>query len=137
MKGKKKLTGYAVCLLFGTAIFLIVCETNGYRTLTSEQEKARILCDAFTIPGIMLVLGSGLVFAANHGAFYGIGYGLRTVKDHLLPFLPHEYVRYGDYIARKKEKKVTGYSFIFYTGLIFLVIAVILLIRFNILYPNA
>ncbi len=134
---RKKITGYALCAVFGAAVFILICRLNHYTELESDQERLRVLCDAFTIPGLLLVALAGLIYAANNGAFYGISYGLRTAKQILLPFLPNEYVKYRDYIAKKKEKKVTGYRFIFITGLVFFIIGIILLIRFNMLYPDA
>ena len=133
----RKAIGYAACVLFGIVGFLLICWINDYWTLDSDQERLRVLCDAFTVPGLLLVFSAGLIFAANKGAFYGVGYGLRTAKEILLPFLPHEYVKYRDYIARKKARKVQGYRFIFVSGLVFLVVGIVLLIRFNILYPDA
>ncbi len=134
---RRKVIGYTVCGLFGIVGFLLICWINDYWTLESDQERLRVLCDAFTVPGVLLVFGAGLIFAANKGAFYGVGYGLRTAKEILLPFLPHEYVKYRDYIAQKKEKQVKGYRFIFISGMVFLAVGIVLLIRFNILYPNA
>ena len=134
---RKKITGFAICVVFGIAVFFLVCWLSHYTTLETDQERLRVLCDAFTIPGILLLAAAGLIWAANNGAFYGISYGLRTAKQILLPFLPSEYVKYRDYIEKKKEKKVTGYRFIFITGLVFLLAGVILLVRFNMLYPNA
>ena len=137
MTVRKKAAGYVLCVVFGAVVSVLVCWLNHFPELETDQEKLRVLCDAFTVPGLFLVAAAALVYAANNGAFYGIGYGLRTAKEILLPFLPHEYEKYGDYIARKKEKKVSGYRFILITGLVFLVIGIILLIRFNVLYPDA
>ena len=137
MTVRKKAAGYVICVVFGAAVFILICWLNHFLTLETDQERLRVLCDAFTVPGLLLTAAAALVCAANNGAFYGIGYGLRTAKDILLPFLPHEYVKYRDYIAKKKEKKVSGYRFILITGLVFLAVGIILLIRFNILYPDA
>ena len=134
---RKKIIGTILCVVFGAAGFFAVCWISRYTELETDQERLRVLCDAFTVPGLLLLGLAALIFAANNGAFYGIGYGLRTAKEILLPFLPHEYVKYRDYIAKKKEKKVSGYRFIAITGLVFLTVGIILLIRFNLLYPNA
>lgn len=134
---RKKIIGYAICFGIGAGLFFLVCWLERYPALETDQERLRVLCDAFTIPGLLLAAAAGLVFAANNGTFYGLGYGLRTAKQILLPFLPSEHVKYRDYIAKKKEKKVSGYGFILISGLVFLLVGIILLIRFNMLYPNA
>lgn len=134
---RKKIVGYAICFGIETILFFLICWLGHYTALETDQERLRVLCDAFTIPGLLLVALSGLIFAANNGTFYGLGYGLRTAKQILLPFLPSEHMKYRDYIAKKKEKKVSGYRFILISGLVFLLAGISLLIRFNVLYPNA
>ena len=96
-----------------------------------------MLTDAFTIPGILLSLGCALIFISNQGGFNGLFYGLRRGKEILLPFLPHEYVKYPEYVEKRKEKKVTGYGFILHVGLVFLAVGIVLLVLFNARYPNA
>ena len=117
-------------------MFLVLYLDN-YWSLDSEQEKLRVLTDAFTIPGILLSLGCALIFISNQGGFNGLFYGLRRGKEILLPFLPHEYVKYPEYVEKRKEKKVKGYGFILHVGLVFLAVGIVLLVLFNARYPNA
>ena len=134
---RKKVIGFVLCCIFGAVICFLICWLNHYADLESDQEKLRILCDGFTIPGVILIGASALIYVSNKGAFYGLGYGLRTAKEILLPFLPHEYVKYRDYVAKKEKKKVNGYGFVLIAGLLFLAVGIFLLIRFNVLYPDA
>ncbi len=122
--------GYGFCLLYGVGLLLLVLHTYGYAAAGTEAERLRILCDAFTIPGVTLMLGAGLMAVYNQGVFTGVTYGLRRVKDIFLPFLRSEYVRYPDYKRQKEEKKIRGYSCMFYTGLALTIPAVYCMIRF-------
>ena len=134
---RKKLIGYGISAVLGTALLFLVLYLGNYWNLESEQEKLRVLTDAFTIPGILLALGCALIFISNQGGFNGVLYGLRRTKEVLLPFLPHEYLRYRDYVDRRKEKRVKGYGFVLHVGLAFLAVGIVLLILFNVRYPNA
>ena len=122
--------GYAVSLLIGAGLVLLILNNYGYGTAETEQEKVRILCDAFTVPGLTLMLSAALVAVYNQGIFTGVTYGLRRMKDILLPFLGTEYIKYPDYKARKEKKKVRHYSFLFFSGLLFTLPAVYFMIRF-------
>ena len=54
------------------------------RTLPAE-ERYRILCDAFTVPGLMLVLIAALVALSNEGSFDALGYAVRYTVRRLIP----------------------------------------------------
>ena len=132
---KSVLIRYGVSAVIATALLFLILFLNGYWNLTEPQDKLRVMCDAFSLPGILLVLTSGLIFASNAGAFDGLIYGLRVGVEIILPFLPHKYVKYRDYIQKRREKKVKGYSFIFFTGAAFLTAGLVLLIVFHVKYP--
>ena len=108
--------GYCVCIAIGVALVLLVMDNYGYADAETEAERYRILCDAFTIPGVTLMLSAGLVAMYNQGVFTGVTYALRRTKDILLPFLKTEYIKYPEYKRRKEQKKVRHYSFLLITG---------------------
>ena len=132
---KSILIRYGVCAVVATALLFLILWLNKFWTLTEPQDRLRVLCDAFSLPGLLLVLTTGLIFVANAGTFNGLLYGLKTGVEIVLPFLPHKYVRYRDFVAKRKEKRVKGYSFICFTGLAFLAVGIILLVIFHVRYP--
>ena len=104
-------------------------------SLQSTMEKYRILCDAFTIPGLVLVMIGALMAVSNEGALYGVTYVLGYAFRILIPGKRHEHERYYDYVERKREEgKVKGYGFLFIVGGISLAIAIIFMILFYRLY---
>ena len=49
------------------------------------EERYHILCDAFTVPGLMLVLITALVALSNEGSFDALGYAVRYTVRRLIP----------------------------------------------------
>ena len=132
---KAKLIAYGICLLLAVGIMLLVLWINDYWTSEEPMDRARILADGFSIPGALLVLAAGFLFVSGQGIFHGVMYGLKRAKEIVLPFLPFEYVPYREFIKRREKKKVTGYGCVFFTGLAFLIVGIVLIVRFNRLYP--
>ena len=132
---KEKLVSYGICLTVAAGLLLAVLGINGYWKCEEASERARILCDGFSVPGALMVLASGAIFASGQGAFNGVLFGLKRAKEIVLPFLPSEYVPYREFIKKREKKRITGYGCIFFTGLVFLLVGIVLLIRFNRMYP--
>lgn len=101
---------------------------------SSTMEKYRMLCDAFTIPGIILLAVGALVALSNEGVFYGLSYALTHFVKMLFPFGGRNQERYYDYVERKRENRTTGYGFLFIVGAVFMAIALVFLILFYRLY---
>ena len=98
----------------------------------NAQETMRAYADAFSATGILLVAAGALVFASGEGMFDGISYaGIFAVRA-LIPGMRHNgpMEKYGDYKLAKSEKRIKGYSFLFYVGLAFLLVGTI----FTVLY---
>lgn len=90
------------------------------------QDQYRFLCDAFTIPGLLLILSGALMWVANEGALNGISYCLRLAVFALIPGKRKDgYEKYGDYVERRSKKRVQGYSFLFVSGVVAMVIALV------------
>ena len=131
---RNRLIRYGVSAVVATALLFTVLIVNRYWSQDDAQSKLRILCDAFCVPGLLLMLSTGLVFCRNAGAFNGLFYGLRTAKEILLPFLPYEHMNFRQYVEKRSEKKIKGYSFLLITGAAFLTVGLILLVIFHIRY---
>lgn len=90
------------------------------RTLPAE-ERYRILCDAFTVPGLMLVLIAALVALSNEGSFDALGYAVRYTVRRLIPGAGLRQETYGEFVERRREQgRVKGYGFLLHVGLVFL-----------------
>lgn len=127
-QSKSQLIRYGCSALFTIALVsLNLWLTDGWDDMGTAQ-RYRVLCDAFTIPGIMELMIGCLLALSNAGAFLGIGYALSTGLSKLIPgkglTMPEKYY---DYVQRKREKRVTGFGFIWVTGAITLAIAIVFL----------
>ena len=118
---KGKLAAYAICVAVAVGLLLLVLTIGGYWKAEDPMDRARILCDGFSVPGALLVLAAGILFASGQGAFNGV--------------LRSEYVPYREFVKRRAKKKVTGYGCLFFVGLLFLIVGIVLTVRFNRLYP--
>ncbi len=125
---KHGITG-GVCL----ALAAVYSLTRDFGVL-SLVGKLRILCDAFTIPGILCLCVGALLWVSNDGFFYGLSYCLEIAWKALIPGGRRKMERYYDYVTRKKEKKVTGYGFLFAWGGVCMAVAIVFLVLFYRLY---
>ena len=137
MNKKKLLTTlikYACCIIPGALISWLVLDQHGFAYAT-EVDRYRILCDAFTIPGVILIMAGALVWISNLGGFDGIAYSLKIAIKRLIPLgsvEPPE--KYFDYVERRKSRRLKGYHFIFITGIGFLAVALFFMYKFYQLY---
>lgn len=127
---KKLLVRYSIAIAIAGALTIAFLALQGFDEANSTEMRLRLLADAFTIPGVIFMLVAGLVWVASDGFFDGLTYGLRWCARTLIPFtrIPDE--KYYDYKMRKKEKRARGYSFIFFTGLGFFVVAIVFIVLF-------
>lgn len=94
---------------------------HGWSSVLPEEERFRILCDAFTVPGLMLVLITALVALSNEGSFDALGYAVRYAVRRLIPGLGLRQETYGEFVERRREQgRVRGYGFLLHVGLVFL-----------------
>lgn len=123
-KLKTKLLQYginiAICGVI--AVFYIVSRDFGTLALVDQY---RILCDAFSIPGLLSILSGALMWVAGEGALDGVGYVLSYAIHALLPGSQHKGERYSDYKLRKHGKKVEGYGFLIVVGLAFTAVSLV------------
>ena len=109
---KKNLIKYGLATLFGvilTAVYLLLRDFTGTEPL---EERYRMLCDAFTIPGTVLMLSAALIALANAGSFTGIGYSMKYFFNRMIPGMAlQRQETYADYLERREGKKITGFGF--------------------------
>ncbi len=126
---KKTLLKYLIAMAVGAVIVLMMLWGQGYFTETNWRQQCRLLCDAFTFSGLIIMLLCALVWVSNRGMFLGIGYAFGRLFHTLLPFLPKSKETYAEYRERKLERGgVHGYGFLFLTGLLYFAVAIVFLI---------
>ena len=130
-KLKSLVIKYTISFVVSSFLVYLTLHLQGYGELTDMVDKYVVLANAFTIPGVIFICISILIAVSNEGIFYGITYATTFVWKMLVPGTSKDYEKYGDYVERKKEKtSVKGYSFIFFTGCIFTLIAIVFIILY-------
>ena len=119
-------SGIALVLGLGVAALYI------FSRRTEEMDLVqwyRVLCDGFTIPGLMMILVGLLFWLGNLGAFYAFGYLFRYV---IKAFAPDaiKIGRYLDYVEEQREKQLKGFGFLFVAGGILMTVAIVFLALF-------
>lgn len=127
---KSKLLTYGIT--GGACLLLAVSYLIGANFLELEgPDRLRILCDAFTIPGLLCLFSGVLIWLAQEGSFDGIGYVVSYAFHALLPGSLNKRESYKDYLERKKEKKPISFGFLLITGAVFTGIALVFLMLFH------
>lgn len=97
-------------------------------------DQYRMLSDAFTVPGILLLMFGCLIWISNLGALDGLAYAVSFAVRSLIPGGRYRDEKYGDYVERKREKRVKGYGFLFISGSVTMAVAIVFMILFYSLY---
>lgn len=132
---KGRIVKYCFAILFCVLLIWLYLSNSDFASL-SRLERYRVLCDAFTFPGLLLIMIGLLVWVSNQGALDGISYAMRGLYRAFIPGagLRQNFVNYYDYVKNKREKRVKGYGFLFSVGGVCLAIALVFLGLFYSLY---
>ena len=133
-KNKRRLSvliKYLVSLVVGALFVVMVLFIANYFSATETIERYKILSDAFTFAGVLLILFAALVFISSKGGFDGIGYSLSRLVKMLIPFANRSDETYAQYKERKRAKGITkGYSCVFFSGLAYFAVSIVFLILY-------
>ena len=123
-----KTKSYLIAAGAGLTVAALVAYWRGLFRSVSPEAAYAALCDAFFVPGALMVC-IGLLGFISYGGFYDIfGYSLYSLRR-LLPFhREKKQPRYYDYRVMKAEKRHKPNYVVLKVGLVFLALAVIFLI---------
>ena len=96
----------------------------------SLSEKYCILCDGFSIPGMLLVLSGVLMWVDAAGGMDTIAYLMSFLPRMIAPGAFGEPEQLLDYVEARRAKRTKGYGFLYIVGFIFLGIAIVFLVLF-------
>lgn len=130
---KGNLLKYGIsALVCGVLVFIYVGARDF--SIQSRMEQFRILCDAFTIPGVLAIMFALLLAISNEGFFLGLSYAVGVAMKALVPGGRLKIEKYYDYVERRKGKKITGYGFLFLVGGCCMAAAMVFMVLFYQLY---
>ncbi len=112
---------YLVTVGIGALLVLFVLLARGFFEFPELREQYRILSDAFTTAGVVLIMVGVLIWVSTTGLFDMINYALGKFGRALIPFSKKSDEKYYDYVMRKREHRLSGYSFVFIVGVLYMV----------------
>ena len=132
---KLALAKYGISSGIAFVLIWIYCSSRNL-SLQIPMERWRILCDAFTIPGLCYIMIGFLMMIANNGFFDMLSYACSKAVGVFLP--GHGFVddgeKYYEYVQRKRGKRVTGFGFLFVVGCVLMAFALLFMFLFYRLY---
>ena len=135
----KNLMKYGIAVAIGLILVYIYVASRidlGNLAAVAKGDLNLILCDAFSIPGLLLLLAGLLMTLSNHGALDGVGYVAVNALKMLIPGGAIKAERYKESLERKRANRVRGYGFLFVTAIAFLAIAAVFMALFYSLYQK-
>ena len=103
---------------------------------TALVDWYRILCDAFTVPGLLFLMFGAFMSLSNEGALDGLGYVCVNGLKMLIPGGGMKTETFKDYLERRRNNRVRGYGFLYVTGFGCLAIAAVFMILFYSVYQR-
>ena len=118
---------YAITTAIAGVFAILIVISRDFEGAKTLADKYRILADAFTIPGMLLVLIAAMVWISTTGFFDALTYAFGYVGSRMLPFFgaTHKHETYYDYKVRKNDKRFSGYGFMFVVGAVFVLISIV------------
>ena len=103
---------------------------------TALVDWYRIVCDAFTVPGLLFLMFGAFMSLSNEGALDGLGYVCVNGLKMLIPGGGMKTETFKDYLERRRNNRVRGYGFLYVTGFGCLAIAAVFMILFYSVYQR-
>jgi len=120
--------GLATGIALAYAIYTVISQNAFSQDL---RGMLRIISDGLFLPGALMLLIGLLLVVSNHGAFDALAYTGKSIKRLFIPERPGEKrVNYREYVEQRREKKTTGFGFLFIVGGVFTVIGLIVMLVF-------
>ena len=125
-RAKINLTKYGITCGLAFVLIWIYCSSRDL-FLQSTMERWRILCDAFTLPGLTYIMVGFLMMIANEGFFDMFSYAASKAAGMLLPGrgFADKHEKFYDYVMRKRDKRVTSFGFLFVVGGVLMAFALV------------
>lgn len=119
--------------IMGVATWLIL-SLRGYSGADAPDVRYLNLADSFTIPAVIMLMVGLLAWISTTGCFDMFSYGISRAKESLIPSVNKQKdEKFYDYKVRKDKSRIKGYSFLFISGGVYFIPAIV----FNVLYYTA
>lgn len=93
-------------------------------------ERYCVLCDAFSLPGLLLLSVAILMSINNAGGLDTLAYLMSFLPRIIAPGAFGEPEKLLDFVEKRRQKRKKGYGFLYVVGLVYLGIALYFLVQF-------
>ena len=121
---------YSITTLVAGLVSLAALSANGFFSASAEIVKYKLLADAISVPGMILILLPVLIWISGEGVFDGLTYALSILGRSLTFRGLKKQEKFYDYKMRKAENRMSGYWFMLLVGVGFVLVSSIFLVLF-------
>jgi hypothetical protein len=121
---------YLFTILPAIAASALILLINNFGAAEGLQERYRLLANAFTTPGIILIMMGILVLVSREGTFDMLGYGVTKAFYRFSQRSDRAFESFYDYKQRQIKKERGSILHLFVVGAVFTLVATV----FTVLY---
>ena len=126
---RTRLLKYGITAVLTAAVVIYYAASRNVLSL-ERIEQYHVLCDAFTLPGIFLMLFGLLMLMNDLGALDTLAYFGHYLLHTFMPVAFGEGKSYLDFIEERRSSRKGGFGFLFVVGGVFTAVGVVFLILY-------
>ena len=126
---RTRLLKYGITAVLTAAVVIYYAASRNVLSLETI-EQYHVLCDAFTLPGIFLMLFGLLMLMNDLGALDTLAYFGHYLLHTFMPVAFGEGKSYLDFIEERRSNRKGGFGFLFIVGGVFTAVGVVFLILY-------
>lgn len=126
---RTRLLKYGITAVLTAAVVIYYAASRNVLSLETI-EQYHVLCDAFTLPGIFLMLFGLLMLMNDLGALDTLAYFGHYLLHTFMPVAFGEGKSYLDFIEERRSNRKGGFGFLFVVGGVFTAVGVVFLILY-------
>lgn len=126
---KTKIMCYVTSILINAYLVFSYASSRDIGSL-ELVDRYHVLCDAFFLPGLIMVFLGLLMVMNNLGALDTMAYGFSYVMHMLAPGAFDKMDSYLDFIEKRRANRSGGYGFLLVVGGIMIAVSVVFLVMY-------
>lgn len=126
---KTKILCYVTSILINAYLVFSYVRSHDIGTLPL-LDRYHVLCDAFFLPGVIMIFLGLLMVLNNLGALDTMAFGFSYVLHMLAPGAFDKMDSYLDFIEKRRANRGGGYGFLLVIGSVMIAVSVVFLVLF-------
>ena len=126
---KTKIMCYVTSIVINAYLVFSYVRSHEIGTLP-RIDQYHVLCDAFFLPGLIMIFLGLLMVMNNLGALDTMAFGFSYVMHMLAPGAFDKMDSYLDFIEKRRANRSSGYGFLLVIGSVMVAISVVFLVLY-------